>query len=72
VNHNAREYVRSSAHTNAIEAFWSMVKRAIKGTHIWVSEKHLPKYLSEVEFRWNLRKNPELMFPVLMASFQRP
>jgi hypothetical protein len=49
-----------------------MVKRTIAGTHIWVSPKHLPKYLGEIEFRWNLRKHPELMFPTLLAAFQLP
>ncbi len=72
VNHSIGEYVRGSAHTNTIEGFWAMVKRTIEGTHIWVSEKHLPKYLAEIEYRWNLRRNPELMFPTLMISFQRP
>jgi hypothetical protein len=72
VNHAAYEWVRGDTHTNTIEAFWGMVKRTIAGTHIWVSPKHLPKYLGEIEFRWNLRKNPELMFPTLLAAFQRP
>jgi hypothetical protein len=72
VNHAAKEYVRGPVHTNTIEGFWGVVKRTIAGTHIWVSPKHLPKYLGEIEFRWNLRKRPELMFPLLLASFQRP
>jgi transposase len=72
VNHSANEYVRGKAHTNTIEAFWAMVQRTVEGTHIWVSKKHLPKYLGEIEFRWNLRKRPDLMFPLLLASFQRP
>jgi transposase-like protein len=71
VNHAEKEYVRQSVHTNTIEAFWAMVKRTINGTHIWVSPKHLPKYLGEIEYRWNLRKRPELMFPLLLSSFLR-
>ncbi len=72
VNHKAKEWTRGTWHTNTIEAFWAMVKRTIGGTHIWVSPKHLPKYLGEIEFRWNLRKRPDLMFPVLIVSFARP
>lgn len=72
VNHRAKEWARGPWHTNTIEAFWLMVKRTIGGTHVWVSPKHLPKYLGEIEFRWNLRKYPHLMFPTLLASFQRP
>ena len=30
VNHGSREYVRDKAHTNGIESFWSMLKRARK------------------------------------------
>jgi hypothetical protein len=49
VNHKAKEWVRSDVHTNSIEAFWSNVKRSIKGTHVWVSKKHLQTYLCEFE-----------------------
>lgn len=72
VNHSAKEYVRGEWHTNTIEAFWAMVQRTIAGTHIWVSPKYLQTYVRECEYRWNLRKNPHLMFPLLMASFLRP
>lgn len=72
VNHAQKEYARDEWHTNTIEAFWAMVKRTIAGTHIWVSPKHLPKYLGEIEYRWNLRKRPDLLFPLLLASFRRP
>jgi hypothetical protein len=72
VNHAKKEYVRGPVHTNTIEGFWSWVKRGINGTHVWVSEKHLPKYLGEFEFRFNLRTSPHLMFPLLVSSFQRP
>jgi hypothetical protein len=72
VNHSAKEYVRGEWHTNTIEGFWSMVNRTIAGTHIHVSAKYLPTYLGEIEYRWNLRKRQHLMFPLLLASFQRP
>ena len=72
VNHAAKEYVRGLVHTNTIESYWAQLKRSINGTHIWVSKKHLPKYLGEFEFRFNLRKSPTLMFDVLLAAFPRP
>ena len=71
VNHSQKEYVRGPIHTNTIEAFWGWLKRGIAGTHVAVSPKHLPKYLGEFEFRFNLRKDPHLMFPLLMQSFKR-
>ena len=49
VNHGAGEYARGKTHTNTIEGFWSQIKRSIRGTHVHVSAKHLPKYLGEFE-----------------------
>jgi transposase-like protein len=54
VNH-AYEYVRGDAHTNTAENFFSILKRGINGTYHHVSEAHLPRYLSEFDFRYNAR-----------------
>jgi transposase len=71
-NHNAGEYVSASgAHVQTIEGFWAMLKRGIVGTHIHISQKHLPKYLGEFEYRWNMRQVPHLMLDRLMFSFAR-
>ena len=70
VNHRMREYVRGGVHTNSIEGYWSHLKRGIRGTHIAVSAKHLPKYLAEFEYRHNLRDHPDRMFPVLMEMLR--
>ncbi len=72
VNHAAGEYVRGPIHTNTIEGFWAWLKRGIGGTHVWVSRKHMSKYLGEFEFRFNLRHTPELMFEFLVSAFARP
>ena len=69
VKHSADEWVRGDTHVNTAEGFWSQIKRSIRGTHIHVSRKHLPKYLGEFEFRWNLRHAPETMFARLLMSF---
>jgi transposase len=71
VNHSAKEYVRGAVHTNTIEAFWSNVKRGIKGTYVWVSRKHLQTYLREFEYRHNLRHSPYLMFDCLLQAFPK-
>ena len=73
VNHSANEYVcpTTGATVNAIEGFWAQLKRGINGTHIHVSGKHLPKYLGEFEYRWNMRHVPHLMLDRLMVSFAR-
>ena len=45
VNHSVGEYVRDMAHTNGIESFWAMLKRAYVGIYHKVSPKHLDRYV---------------------------
>lgn len=56
VKHSIREYVRGDAHTNTVEGFFSILKRGIYGVFQHVSKKHLHRYVSEFEFRYNTRK----------------
>jgi transposase-like protein len=56
VNHEADEYVRGDAHTNTSESRFSLMKRAVFGTHHSISEAHLSRYLKEWDFKWNTRK----------------
>jgi transposase-like protein len=56
VNHGADEYVRGDAHTNTAESRFSLMKRAVYGTHHSVSQAHLSRYLAEWDFKWNTRK----------------
>ena len=56
VRHSLGEYVmESGAHTNGIESFWSMLKRAHKGTFHKISPKHLDRYVTEFAGRHNDR-----------------
>ena len=56
INH-AEAYVRGNIHTNGIESFWSMLKRALGGTYISVEPFHLFRYIDEQAFRYNNRKD---------------
>ncbi len=56
VNHGADEYVRGDAHTNTMECRFSLMKRAVYGTHHSISEAHLHRYLVEWDFKFNTRK----------------
>ena len=69
VNHGAGQYVDGDSHVNGIEGFWPRLKLSIRGTHIHVSRKHLQTYVKEFEYRYNMRKQPELMFDRLLAAF---
>ena len=55
VSHSAGEYVNGMASTNGIESFWSLLKRGYIGTYHWFSTKHLDRYVSEFEGRFNDR-----------------
>ena len=55
VNHSALEYVRGEVHTNGIESFWSMLKRAHKRIYHKMSPKHLDRYVQEFAGRHNIR-----------------
>jgi transposase-like protein len=55
INH-AETYVNGRIHTNGMENFWSLLKRAIKGTYVSVEPFHLFRYLDEQAFRFNERK----------------
>jgi transposase-like protein len=58
INH-AVEYVCGNVHTNGMENFWSLFKRAIRGTYVSVEPFHLFRYLDEQAFRFNERKDEE-------------
>jgi transposase-like protein len=58
VNHSADEYTRRGGfiHVNTAECRFSLMKPAVFGTHHSISEAHLPRYLSEWDYKWNTRK----------------
>lgn len=56
VIHSRFQWRTGDCHTNSIEGFWGNLKRSLKGTHTFVSPKHLQKYLNEFNFRHNNRK----------------
>ncbi len=53
---HAQTYVRDHVHTNSLENYWSLVKRAIRGTYVSVEPFHLFRYLDEQAYRYNNRK----------------
>ena len=61
VKHSVSEYVRGQAHTNGMESFWSMLKRAHAGTFHKISPKHLDRYVSEFAGKHNIRDSDTIV-----------
>ena len=69
VKHSVSEYVRGKAHTNGVESFWSMLKRAHEGTFHKISPKHLNRYVQEFAGKHNVRDADTLaQMTVLVAG----
>src|SRR6202047_2037374 len=62
VNHSADEYVRLGGfvHVNTAECRFSLMKRAVFGTHHSISEAHLHRYLAEWDYKFNTRKTTDV------------
>ena len=56
---HATEYVRGNVHTNCLENYWSLLKRALRGTYVSVEPFHLWRYLDEQAFRYNERRHAD-------------
>ncbi len=61
VNHSEKEYARGDVHNNTAESFNSLLERAKQGVFHYMSQKHLPRYLNEIGFRWAHREPKEIV-----------
>ncbi|MDE2439287.1 MAG: IS1595 family transposase [Patescibacteria group bacterium] len=57
-----------SIHTNTIEGFWAIVKRAIYGQFHHVSKKYLGLYIGEIVYRFNNRRNDNAFHDLLSIA----
>ena len=67
VNHSAHEWVRGDVHTGTIDGYWGLLKRGVIGSFHQISVKHLHRYLSEFQFKWNHRKAQNIFALVVGA-----
>lgn len=58
INHQIA-YANGPVHTNTIEGFWSLVKRAWYGQHHHYSRKYMPLYISEACYKYNKRNSKD-------------
>ena len=56
VKHREGQYVEGDAHTNTIEGFWSLLKRAWYGQHHHYSTGYTPLYVAEGCYKYNYRE----------------
>ena len=61
VEHGTEEYVRDDVHTQGIESFWAILKRAHKGTFHKISPKHMDRYVHEFAGKHNHRESGTLV-----------
>ena len=55
INHSV-EYANGIIHTNTIEGFWALVKRAWYGQHHYYSTKYMNLHISEACYKYNQRR----------------
>lgn len=66
---HAEKYVEGRIHTNGIENFWALLKRALGGTYVSVEPFHLARYVDEEAFRYNEREGSDASrFRQVLAS----
>ena len=60
VNHSQYEYAKpDGTHVNSCESAHALVRRAIMGSWHHVSVKHLPRFMDELEWAWNHRRQTD-------------
>lgn len=66
INHSIA-YSNGIVHTNSIEGFWAIIKRAWYGQHHHYSRKYMQFYVSEACFKYNRRKEKDCFNGALNA-----
>ena len=69
INHQ-EQYAEGWRHTNTIEGFWALIKRAWYGSHHHYSPLYLPLYLAETGWKYNERQNPHAFGTFLRGVFR--
>lgn len=59
IHRNTSSLPGGQVHTNGLENFWSLFKRALKGTYTHCEVFHLQRYIDEEVFRFNARKTDD-------------
>ena len=71
INHQEHYSDRSGGHTNTIEGFWSLLKRAWYGQHHHYQKLFSPLYVAEAAWKYNHRKDVDAFGSLVRAVFAR-
>ncbi len=67
INHQ-EQYVDGDVHTNTIEGFWSLLKRAWYGQHHHYKTAYTPLYVAEACYKYNYRDNDNVFDKFISES----
>ena len=68
INHSVR-YADGETHTNTIEGFWSLLKRAWYGSHHHYSKSNTPLFVAEANLKYSHRKDQDGFGSFLQGCF---
>ena len=71
INHQ-EQYVEGDKHTNTIEGFWSLLKKAYYGTHHHYSRGYTPLYVHERCYVYNNRHRETIFSKFIHQSMRLP
>ena len=69
INHSVA-YADGDTHTNTIEGFWALLKRAWYGSHHHYSERWMPLFVGESAWKYNRRKEESAFGSFLRGVFR--
>lgn len=58
INHR-EAYADGATHTNTIEGFWALIKRAWYGSHHHYTKRYMPLFVAESCWKYNQRRNAD-------------
>jgi hypothetical protein len=68
INHKVA-YADGDTHTNTIESFWALIKRAWYGSHHHYSKRYMPLFVAESCWKYNQRKAADPFGAFLKGCF---
>ena len=71
INHQV-QYVEGDKHTNTIEGFWSLLKKAFYGTHHHYTVEYTPLYIAERCYVYNNRHLDTIFWRFINRSMKLP